>query len=710
MVTKEFSRKIYVIGIIMALSLAIFETARAGSNDTYGPPPPAGYVDPTTAAPLQAQQPAQKLTQRFSAFWSAVREKVSLKIAEIRSSSSVAQKNDGSTEQPMGRETALRANESVVASDRDINYTLVPVREIGGPVHTQPALVLSKFRTTITTLPIPEFSARPKRPVLEVTALGSFAEAKRHERYSVPSVLNAEPELPKTLKAPSPVLLAFNGDPVVKVDRLSNDTLTMIWALFSWMYLKHDDAVKVLHALGLKSKQALIREKSLAFTGWILEQKGFDSLAALAFWRALAQSTANADSRSYDNSIAEFLSQMAHRTSSAKAWFDSEAAQRLSSTQTLSQEANAFVALVMAEQAFDKRAFTGARKLAQTVPAKTSWKEQARYLAATSTFALKDTRENLESAGRELTELFRTVESPEVFDATATTLGRIHFMLGNYKAAHKYLSQVTRDTNLYIEAAVDNGWALLRAGDRNHAVGNMFTLHTPYFEGAYMPDSYFLQSLGYQEICQFGDAMTAVKKYKQHYNEAFRRLIAFNSGGKTGDDTYYADLTAFLSRKDFSMPPIVLRELGRHPQFLRRQKILNAMARDDRNIVAALPQSAPALVAWAEKPNDKSRSLLKHEIASFMKTKALAIEEEIKFVTANMSLLEYEIYAGAGNNLSLQGAKNFAIDDKAVPKREFEIDKEYWPYEDEIWEDELNHFRSKMVDGCAKRNLAGEQS
>ena len=706
MVTKQLTRKIYLVGIGLALIFAIVDTAWA-VDDTYGPQPPAGYVIDTVAV----KPPA--LTQRLSSFWSTVKEKVSRKISEFRSSP-LAEKAEVATEQSTGREPSPRGNQSTVAPltqpDGAYDYTLVPVREIGGPVHTQPALLLSKSRTTITTLPVPEFVARPKRAVLEIATLGPFSEIKRHERYAVPTELAGAPELPKALATAQPVLLIYADNPIVKVERLPDDTLTMIGALFSWLGLKHDDAAKVLHTLGLKSKHSLIRQKSLAFAGWILEQKNFDSMAALAFWRGLASSTANTDSRDYDNAIAEALSQMAHRTSTAKAWLNVETAQDLNSKQTLSLEAHAYIALVLAEHSFDKGNYTAARKLAQAVPAKTSWKEQARYLAAASTFALKDTRENLESAGRELTELFRTVENPEVFDATATTLGRIHFMLGNYKASHKYLSQVSRDTNLYIESAVDNGWALLRSGDRNHAVGNMFTLHTPYFEGAYMPDSYFLQSLGYQEICQFGDAMTAVKKYKQLYNQAFGRLIAFNAKGKTSEENYYADLTSFLSKKDFEMPPIVLRELGRHPQFLRRQKILNAMTRDERGLAAAMPLSAPALLAWAEKPVEKSRVLLKREIASFMKTKALAMEEEIKFVTANMSLLEYEIYAGAGNNLSLQGAKNFAIDDKAVPKQEFEIDKEYWPYEDEIWEDELNHFRSKMVDSCAKRNLAGEQS
>ena len=38
------------------------------------------------------------------------------------------------------------------------------------------------------------------------------------------------------------------------------------------------------------------------------------------------------------------------------------------------------------------------------------------------------------------------------------------FLLGNYKAAHQYLAQVSHETNLFIDAAVDNAWALLALG------------------------------------------------------------------------------------------------------------------------------------------------------------------------------------------------------------------------------------------------------
>ncbi|MBI3557144.1 MAG: hypothetical protein HY074_12845 [Deltaproteobacteria bacterium] len=457
----------------------------------------------------------------------------------------------------------------------------------------------------------------------------------------------------------------------------------------------------VLLGLGQKSENNLTREKALGFVGWVLDDAGQHGLASLAHWRALSNTPAQSD-MDFNNALVLSLSQLSRETGLAKTAPDEKLLDRVNHAGNLKVESQAFVKLLQAERAYDHKNYPLARKLARLVPEKNIWKDHARYLAAMAVFGAQDDTASATTAGRELTELFRTVEAPEVFDATAVSLGRIHFILGNYTAASKYLSQVSRDTNIFIEAAVDNAWSLLRSGDRNHAVGNMFTLHTPYFDGAYMPESYFLQSLGYQEICQFGDALTSVKQYKQRYVEAYKKLIDFNAGGKTADGAYYDEVVAYLGHHDVRLAPIVLRELGRHPDFLRRQKELNRITREEQALTTAFPLNAALVRDWLGAETTSIRAVAKAEIGHFMKSRAVTMEDELKFLTANVSLLEYEIFAGAGNNLSLQGAQNFATDDKAVPKHKFEEGKEYWPYEDEIWEDELNNFRSKMVDGCAK--------
>ena len=671
----------------------------------------------------------QRIVQQASSWWAMVKERVSDAIGTAptqvaQDSPGKSQHSDKSSKNPNDKTPDKSAPQKptsnkipVVAATGLMEDTarfgnkLKPdlgatsARFVVTPVQLQPVLVVPHTVPKIAVSSIPTFTFRGKLPLPLIAALPVALVSKARARFQ--GRLEAQPINAEKLQFKhTSTLLAFDATPMEKINALPPDTFLLIRGLFAWLLDRRDEALGGLHALGLKSENAFTREKSLAFTGWILIDSGQKGLASLTHWRALANSSGKNES-GFTNAVLLTLSQSSHETGLAKTAPDEKLLERLAHASGLKVEALAFVKLLSAERAFDHHNFNEARKRAKEVPEKNIWKDQARYLAAMAAFGAKNDVASAQLAGRELTELFRTVDAPELFDATAVSLGRIHFILGNYTAASKYLSQVSRDTNVFIDAAVDNAWSLLRAGDRNHAVGNMFTLHTPYFDGAYMPESYFLQSLGYQEICQFGDALTSVKQYKTRYNDAYKRLIDFNGAGKTADVAYYDEVVAYLGHHEGKLAPIVLRELGRHPEFLRRQKDLNRIAREQAALDLAFPTSAPAVKDWLQPEVTAIRSVAKSEIGHFMKARAVAMEEELKFLTANVSLLEYEIFAGAGTNLSLQGAQNFATDDKAVPQRKFEEGKEYWPYEDEIWEDELNNFRSKMVDGCAKVKKAG---
>lgn len=739
MKTRNNTQKHSIKLALLATLLLSSPSPLVASESQYGPVPPKGYLE--------------QLQQQASSWWNAIKAKVADALggdkavdpgketgkpasvsknggkppivqmdrpqlplaAPVASGNGIKSKIGDNT--PQQEPAPAKSQSAGTVMGEAVREITKRARIVIEPMRIQPALVPPKAREAAAVSPIPAYQLREKKKpaTLEIAAsrrqpIEAIKPRAAHSA-SLPPLAEIDRSQLKKISKP----LAYNTAPMLKADALPEETLSLVRALFAWLLFRSDEALGQLHALSLNAKAPAIKHKALGFAAWILEDSGVKALSAFEFWRALAATPNTHDTASFTNALALELAQLSRETTLAKNAATDAAIERILHEPKLAPEARAFVLLVAAERAFDRKSFAAARKLAKDVPAKTAWKEHARFLAAScligqapvaSAKQAKPSEEEtaaLTGAGRELTALFRDVENSDIFDAAAMSLGRIHFILGNYKAAHQYLTQVSRDTNLYIEAAVDNAWALLRDGDRNHAVGNMFTLHTPYFEGAYMPESFFLQSLGYQEICQFGDALTAVKQFKTRYTAPYRKLIDFNASGRTPDSAYYDDVLAYLSHKETKLAGLTLRELGRHPEFLRRQKELNHLARDEAQVGKALPQNGLKVAEWLKDGVQLVRDGYKGQIARFMKSRALAMEDELKFLTANISLLEYEIFAGAGQNLQLQGAQNFAVDDKkAVPKRDFEEGKEYWPYEDEIWEDELNNFRSKMVDGCAK--------
>ncbi|HRK03210.1 MAG TPA: hypothetical protein PLH57_11145, partial [Oligoflexia bacterium] len=474
----------------------------AKGQDLYGPPLPPGFVEPKT---MSAAAPPAVPKSESIGFWGQIKAALTSTIGRVipgngDSESSDYQKLDvsGRTPTSVSKISSPEADRKIVAL---VNESIEQSNRLTRLLKDPSTL---EFETT--------------KPLLTIAAQEPALRIELHKKYSPESSPKESITFASDTFTNNARLLPLSDKAIIPVTAVHIDELKLVRALLAIVGDKNDNAGDQLHRLGTGTKAEIVKLKSLAFLGHLLFEQNIPTLAATSLVRALDPSQNSPEGLKFNSYTLETLSKVARGQLSAKTLIRPNVFEKIIDHSGLSDEARSFASLVLAERAFDSGRFESARKLAQGIAPKSSWSERGRYLAALCIYAAKpENRASQELAGRELTDLFRTVEDPAVFDAVATALGRIHFILGNYKAANQYLEQVTKETNIWLESAVDNGWSLLKSGDKHHAVGNMFTLHTPYFEGAYMPDSYFLQTLGYQELCQFGDAFTSVKKYKLMY-------------------------------------------------------------------------------------------------------------------------------------------------------------------------------------------------
>lgn len=198
------------------------------------------------------------------------------------------------------------------------------------------------------------------------------------------------------------------------------------------------------------------------------------------------------------------------------------------------------------------------------------------------------------------------------------TLARFQFERGAYKSAIKNYELVSREHPLWVDSLIEKGWAQIKSGDYAGAIGNMFTLHSPFFKDAFIPESYVIRTIGYLNLCQFGDADDTLGYLETEYPEQKRKIASFLE--KESD--HYDVLTSYLEAKTEKLyvykklPTSVIREMGRDRDFLVVQTKLN-------NIVDEIPMFR----AFASTVMGK-RGRLKDEIASLTKkSKDLRIKE-----------------------------------------------------------------------------------
>lgn len=166
----------------------------------------------------------------------------------------------------------------------------------------------------------------------------------------------------------------------------------------------------------------------------------------------------------------------------------------------------------------------------------------------------------------------------------ALTLARLYFQKGDYKDAYDNYLKVNKSHSLWLQGIIEQAWAQILYKDYEGAAGNMFSLHTAYFKGAFKPETYIVRTIAYLNLCQFGDASNTLESVKRTYVPYVERLEKYQKGAKA-PLAYYELAKAWLKNPTLKeveqVPRSFIAELASHPNFLNLQKIINSL--EDQN-------------------------------------------------------------------------------------------------------------------------------
>lgn len=347
---------------------------------------------------------------------------------------------------------------------------------------------------------------------------------------------------------------------------------------------------------------------------------------------------------------------------------------------------------------------------------------------------------------------------PSDFKTMVTlTLARLHFQAGQYKEAFDQYLKVDKKSPEWMGAMVEQAWTQILSQDYEGAAGNMFSLHTDFFKKNFAPESYVVRTVGYLNLCQFGDGAKVVFEFKKKYLPVLKQLNDYGKKMQTHVN-YYDTVKTWIKNPDLSsvdgLPREFIYSLTRHPSFILEQKMINDVEDEVNNLnkinlnllkterkALAASNDARAKLIELKKNGDKSLSLeqekrlmsskIQHYIAkkarnSIKQLRADASsrleKEKTKYrdraggalksrfmqmlTRLNESLdqsevLQYELYSGAGEHLRYQMAGG-EINEKERPELKVEKGKSLnWEFKGELWEDELGHYRSSLKNVCA---------
>jgi hypothetical protein len=265
--------------------------------------------------------------------------------------------------------------------------------------------------------------------------------------------------------------------------------------------------------------------------------------------------------------------------------------------------------------------FKIAKSFSEKVSKKSKYYHKAQFILGVSDYALERHDQSIARfVGLRKYMLTKKIDDSKLSSLIALNMGRIYFRQKKFKQSSAEFLKVDKNSPYWVQALVEQGWSQLMAQDASGAIGNMYSLHSPYFKAVYKPDSYVVRTIGYLNICQYGDAYQTLKLMEERYKPWVPKIGNYLNKKKK-NLAYYNLVKKYLTGKSTKniegLPYQLIREMARHRDFLSLQSSLNQKEDelDQYRFINSLIIKDKAKLRWrgkkAKKRLAKYRGLIK---------------------------------------------------------------------------------------------------
>lgn len=296
---------------------------------------------------------------------------------------------------------------------------------------------------------------------------------------------------------------------------------------------------------------------------------------------------------------------------------------------------------------------------------------QLRYDAGLARLAAND----VTGARRIFEEIEKTdVHDDELARRVRLTLARLDFEAGEYRRALERYDAIELPIEERAEVMLERAWCHYRLGNHSKALGLLVALDAPTYRDFDDPEQHTLRALMFRDLCHYGAASKAVKKFRKAYAPAIEKVHG---------------------REDL-VPDHTFRALAlEDSEVAERAAFVDALHRE-RALLSNAPKQWSELEAHLRRVYDLAiaRSERRLEIA------LEAAEEEIgeRFLEAEeqMDVLDYEIDLARNRR-----ARNKPPETgKILVEAPWTPEVQYYEFDGEYWNDELEDMQVVLENRC----------
>lgn len=309
-------------------------------------------------------------------------------------------------------------------------------------------------------------------------------------------------------------------------------------------------------------------------------------------------------------------------------------------------------------------------------------------------------------------------------DAGVTNKSRVNALMGKartlyqrkmYADAIDAYREVPRDTEQWHEALFESTWAALQDGRFRSALSNFHSLHSPFYDEFYQPESLLLRSIVYHYICRYDEMEKTLGLFERVYGPVQREMratlmavsapVIFYREIRKVDDNLDGLKTNVNSKRQLPIPFLVARQILREGDVKRSMAYIHNLEEEGRKI-----DRAPATWREARIGRYAKRVVARRLEATQVATGRLIrkhmerIQSELAGHFEQAGLIRLDMLSGKKEAVKKEIAGKGLVREKIDEEqdRSFFIQNgyDYWPFKGEFWLDEIGNYHYVGVKAC----------
>lgn len=313
-------------------------------------------------------------------------------------------------------------------------------------------------------------------------------------------------------------------------------------------------------------------------------------------------------------------------------------------------------------------------------------------------------------------------------DAGVTNKVRVNAMMGKARTLYQRklfaeaidsYREIPRDTEQWHDALFESTWALLQDGRFRSALSNFHSLHSPFYDDFYQPESLLLRAIVYHYICRYDEMETTLRLFERVYGPVQRELRStLMSTSPSSAVSLYREVrkidesfdelkkTAKAKRQSQTQVPFLVAK-----QVLREGDVRRNLSYI-RNLEAERKKIDQAPATWRESRVGRyARRVVERRIDATQQATGRLIRRHLERIQVDLaghfeqsSLIRLDMLSGKKESVKKEiagkGLLRDTVDDQQDRNFYIQNGYDFWPFKGEYWLDEIGNYHYLGVKAC----------